>query len=436
MTSLRMLPSSLSSQALRLAVIAACMLTLNTFTAAQTPTLIANLPSGASGLISDAAGNLYGTTTGGGNYNCDSTGVGCGTVFELSPAADGSWALTTLYSFNGGTDGEVPAGNVVFDKAGNLYGATVSGGNTSCPYDLGCGTIFKLSPDGSGGWTKRILYRFSGQTDGAHPSGPVIIAGGSSGESLTLYGVASIGGSNGVCCGVAYSLTPQAGAWKFASLHAFTGAVDGFNPLGPLVRDNEGNLFGVAQRGGVTNTPCGPMGCGLIFEIEPTAGGGWKEAVIHKFDGLNGYQPNAGLYLSTSGKLFGTTFGGGINRYGVAFELFRNRYAWKEIAIYEFTGGSDGGSPNSGLVLDRNGHLLGTSTSGLANGCDGTEASCGQVFALMPTDFRWQISAQFPTYLASPSTSGLFLDKSGNIFGTATDSGDGDFGGAAYEIIP
>ena len=96
MTSLRMLPSSLSSQALRLAVIAACMLTLNTFTAAQTPTLIANLPSGASGLISDAAGNLYGTTTGGGNYNCDSTGVGCGTVFELSPAADGSWALTTL----------------------------------------------------------------------------------------------------------------------------------------------------------------------------------------------------------------------------------------------------------------------------------------------------------------------------------------------------
>ena len=121
----------------------------------------------ASKLIFDAAGNLYGTTATGGYYH-----MRHGTVFKLAPNPDGTWTKSTLYFFNGKRDGWAPSG-LISDASGNLYGTTsIGGGSTNCEY--GCGTVFKLAPNADGSWTESVLHRFQGK-DGDYPNGPLIL---------------------------------------------------------------------------------------------------------------------------------------------------------------------------------------------------------------------------------------------------------------------
>lgn len=209
------------------------------------------------GVIRDAAGNLYGVTYFGGHSHCAG---GCGTVFELSKGG----SLTTLYRFNGTKDGGNPRGGLVIDPAGNLYGTAQNYGDLNCNKrggNPGCGTVFKLEP--SGKFT--ILHTFSGSPDGATPSESLTLD-----EAGNLYGTASFGGdescNGGYSCGVAFEVSPSG---QESVIYTFTGgATDGEVPYGGLVRDSSGNFYGTTVSGGVG--PCS-QGCGIVFKLTPTS---------------------------------------------------------------------------------------------------------------------------------------------------------------------
>jgi len=204
-----------------------------------------------SGLIFDHAGNLYGTTGYGGQF-------GQGTVYQLSPSGSG-WTLTTLYSFQGTTDGQQPASALIFDPAGNLYGSTIVGGAN------GGGTIFKLSPSG-GSWNFSLVYSLTGHANQMYYPGvfnPLAMD-----AQGSLYGVAFLDGAQGD--GSAFKLTPSNGSWTYTSLHDFTSGDDGANPIGGVTFDTNGNLFGTTVFGGShAGSNCQFQGCGVVWEITP-----------------------------------------------------------------------------------------------------------------------------------------------------------------------
>jgi hypothetical protein len=245
---------------------------------------------GAGGLIADAAGNLYGTAELGSTGNCI-YGDQCGVVFELSPSASG-WNPTVIYNFTGVTDGASPTTGVVFDNKGNLYGATPN-------------TIYRLSPASGGNWAESTLYTFTGKSDGAFPTGPLAID-----AAGNVYGTTNWGGSfSGSCspngCGVAFKLSPNAdGSYTETTLHTFTGGSDGAIPVGGVMFVGQ-NLYG-ATAGGGTVSHC-TSGCGVIFELVPSSSG-WKEFVLHSFSGgSDGSNPLGTLVADSTGNLFGTT---------------------------------------------------------------------------------------------------------------------------------
>jgi len=203
-------------------------------------------PRGGASLIFDGAGNLYGTTPDGGS-GC--TG-GCGTIFRLTPNPDGSWTEGVLHRFADGADGAYPYAGLIFDPAGNLYGATTGGGTLSC----GCGTIFKLAPNPDGSWTKSVLHAFTSHP-AANPDAGLIVD-----PAGNLYGAAAFGGSAGG--GAVFKVAPQPdGSWAFSVLHVFLGK-PALHPLSRLVLDKAGNLYGTTEQ-------CG-QGCqGTVFEITP-----------------------------------------------------------------------------------------------------------------------------------------------------------------------
>jgi uncharacterized repeat protein (TIGR03803 family) len=252
-------------------------------------------------LIFDQAGNLYGTTSGGGDD--------LGTVFRLTPKADGSWTESVLHNFTGGTDGASPYASLIFDQAGNLYGTTSGGGDSgSCLYD-NCGVVFELMPNANGTWTESVLYRFGGGKHGQWPFGGLIFD-----QAGNLYGTAEFGGNCGdPGCGVVFELTPQTdGSWAQRVLHSFNGS-DGDEPVAGLIFDAAGDLYGTALRGGAHNL-------GTVFKLTPNADGKWAETVLHRFLDRPGASPSAGLIFGSSGNLYGTTNGAG-SAHGSAFEI-------------------------------------------------------------------------------------------------------------------
>jgi uncharacterized repeat protein (TIGR03803 family) len=228
------------------------------------------------GLILDASGNLYGTTSVGGSGTCAEQGglFSCGTVFELSPTATGSWKEKVLHSFGNDSEGSHPHASLIFDGAGNLYGTAWEGGiiNANCG-KWGCGAVFELTPAGGGSWTEEVLYNFNGYAaDGQNPQGSLII-----GAAGILYGTTESGGAAaGVNQGTVFELMPaQGGNWTEKVLHSFTGPnnvnpalSDGAFPFAGLISDSAGNLYGTTAEGGPAGV-CGGPGCGTVFEITP-----------------------------------------------------------------------------------------------------------------------------------------------------------------------
>jgi uncharacterized repeat protein (TIGR03803 family) len=285
-----------------------------------------------SGVIRDSAGNLYGTALFGGDVSCSVEGLGCGAVFKIDPAGH----ETVLYAFAGGQDGADPAGGLVMDSDGNLYGTTEYGGLNPC--FVSCGTVFEIDPAG----TETILYNFNG-ANGEYPLGaPADDALGN------LYGTAADGGGFGN--GVIWKL---AGSGEERVLHSFAWG-QGVEPAAGLAWDSAGDLFGTTYIGG--------DGGGSVFEL--TSEG--KFTVLHVFNGKggrghDGARPAAGVSVGPSGNLYGTTGYGGYHGVGT---VYRVDTAGQEDVLYDFAGQTDGANPSSGLVISPEGRLYGTARFG------------------------------------------------------------------------
>lgn len=368
-----------------------------------------------SGLKADAKGNFYGTTDGGGTINA-CNGLGCGTVFELTPKQDGTWVQITLYAFTGGTDGSSPLANVVLDPGGNIYGTTYSGGDPTC----GCGVVFELSPT-SGGWNETTLYTFTG-ADGQYPEGGVILD-----ANGNLYGTTLDGGL--YYDGVVFELTQFSGGWKETILHSFSGASngDGQGAAG-LTFDGSGNLYGTTVIGGDPSCNSVHIGCGTVFELT-FSGGIWTENVIYKFKGgSDGNDTSAGVVVDNNGNVFGTTSGSYDDGYGTVFELTPGSSGWTESVLYSFTGGNDGGHSYGGVILDGAGNLYGATYAGGTYGA-------GVIFELTPGASGWTESVLYDFTGGGdgggPGSfgAGLLMDSSNNLYG-----GTG-YGGSGFGVV-
>jgi uncharacterized repeat protein (TIGR03803 family) len=330
--------------------------------------------SPSSSLIMDAAGNLFGTTSGGGNY-ASSCVLGCGTVFKLSPIVGGGWRLTGIHEFTGGRDGGKSGAPLLMDKMGNLYGTTAAGGN------YGLGTAFMLSPMPNGSWKLSGLHGFGGGLDGAQPATGLTFD-----TTGNLYGTTVTGGRYGY--GTVFRLSPNSnGGWTETVIHSFH-SVDGVFPFASVIFDGEGNLYGTTDAGGA-------YGFGNVFELSPNANGGWVVSTLYSFTGGNdGRAPEGAIVFGQDGNLYGTTYFGGngtgcVLNCGVVYKLTHNADGtWSESVIYNFVGGTDGATPSAGLTFDSVGNLLGTTFYGgdqpdcYHNGGGGN--GCGTVFELSP----------------------------------------------------
>jgi uncharacterized repeat protein (TIGR03803 family) len=303
-------------------------------------------------LIIDAGGNLYGTTNRGGSYDA-------GTVFELSPNGNGGWNEAVLLSLGGPGDGANPYARLALDGGGNLFGATTQGGASNL------GIVFELSRDGSGGWSETVLYSFGGTPDGSSPRGVIVDASGN------VYGTTFGGGANN--WGTVFELSPPVVAgnpWTEKVLWNFGAGLDGKMPIGSLIMDGSGILYGTTLVGGAYNA-VGTQGCcGTVFKLAPQSGGTWAETILWSFGNPktkgDGQEPQVGLLMDSGGNLYGTCYTGGSSGRGTAFKLVKPLpgSTWSETILWNFASGADGASPSSDLVFDSNGKLWGTTYSG------------------------------------------------------------------------
>ncbi len=379
------------------------------------------------GVTVDGSGNLYGTTKYGGMTSCD---LGCGIVFQLTPQGSG-WNFAPLYKFAGPSDGKAPIarvvfgpdgrlygttllggnsmvnggtvfsltpssavcqspcsrskttlwsfgqsqdndglnpgyGDLVFDSAGNIYGTTEQGGSTRLLCGPGCGTVYLLSR-AQGSWSETLIYQFE-DGPGYHPYAGVAFDG-----NGNLYGTAPYGGSAN--WGIAYELMPSNGSWSPAIVHDFLDQSDGGLPSAGLLPDSAGNLYGATGSGGSGRG-------GTVFELSPM-GLSWMIQVLYSFDFPA--HPWANLTMDAAGNLYGTTISGGRFSHGNVFKLTRTDDSWTYTSLYDFTGGSDGGSPYGSVALDAAGNLYGTAEEGGSNSDEClTTNGCGVVWQIQP----------------------------------------------------
>lgn len=275
------------------------------------------------GVAMDSGGALYGTTCLGGSL-ADPSGVGFGTAFRLTPPPAGQtrWTETVLYRFAGGADGQCPQAALARDGTGALYGTTLEGGQGRC-LNAGCGTVFKLAPPtpGQTRWTKTTLYRFTGGKDGGSPRGKLLLDRSGALYGTTYQGGtgACTDGLSTIGCGVVFKVTPPAAGqtgWTQSVLLNFQ-ISNGSFPEGGVITDMSGSLYGTTGQGG-------QYGYGVAFRLSPPATGQtrWTETVLHNFNvSSSGSEPVGELVGDAAGHLFGVTYLGGAKLGGTAFEI-------------------------------------------------------------------------------------------------------------------
>jgi len=273
--------------------------------------------------------------------------------------------------------------------------------------------------------TVTVLHGFEFKT-GESPVGDLIFD-----PTGNIYGTTTSGGLvNPNCesgCGVVFELSPSGGGWTYAVIYSFTGGADGGEPDGRLTLDSEGNLYGTANLGGTVNPDyCPSAGCGTAFELSPS-GGQWAFTLLHSFSGPDGSSPYTGLTRDSSGNLYGTTFKGGSAGAGTVFELSSSGGGWTFLTLYALSGYSDGQLPASDLVIDGNGNIYGAAQQG---GSSESSCSnyCGTVFELSPSGDTWQFSLLYAFMGAKFGDGGLpwgslTLDSEGNLYGTTFEGG-------------
>jgi uncharacterized repeat protein (TIGR03803 family) len=308
---------------------------------------------------------------------------------------------------------------LISDASGALYSTTEAGGA------FGVGTVFQLTPPAvaGGGWTETVLHSFNG-SDGEYPYAGLI-----SDASGTFYSDTNWGGTYGK--GTVFKLTPPTvagGGWTETVVHSFAGS-DGFEPVGSLISDASGALYGVTNRGGISDL-------GTVFKLTPpsVAGGSWTEQVLYTFTGgTDGAVPQAGVIFDASGALYGTTYVGGANGSGTVFKLTPPAVgggAWIETILYSFSG-SDGATPFTTLIFDASGALYGTTLGGGAFGV-------GTVFQLTPPSVAggaWTetILHSFAGSDGARPYAGLISDPYGALYGT-TSAGGTNGAGTVFKL--
>ena len=402
---------------------------------AQTFTVIHQFSNAAdggapiAGLTLATSGNkFYGTASDGGQG-------GAGTVFQLQ-LKNSNWILTPLHTFGFVNEGSIgPDSRVLIGPDGTLYATTYSQGLSACENNLGCGTAFRLRPPLSACqsalcyWTQAMQYRFTGNADGAYPEGDLIF-----GQSGEIYGT-TYGGGNSGCnlvppnnCGVVYSLTTSG---TQSSIYVFPGGANGSSPAAGVIQDQAGNLYGTAAQGG--SQGCSGQGCGVVYELSPN-GSGWTQKVLYTFQGgTDGAAPMGGLIFDAAGNLYGTTARGGAGGGGTAFELTSSVGQWTFNLLYSFNApiqGHDFPGSHASLAMDAAGNLYGTT---VYDGVDAHGAvfeltpSNGSWTYTSLHDFTGGTDGAQPE-------SNVVFDSQGNMYGTASAAGTVE--GTAWQITP
>jgi uncharacterized repeat protein (TIGR03803 family) len=382
-------------------------------------------------LVRDSAGNLYGTTPWG--------GVGMGVVYKL----DATGHQTVLYTFRGAADGGHPYAGVILDDAGNLYGTTNYGG--AFQY---FGTVFKVDVAGQ----ETVLYSFMAKGDGAEPTAGVIrdAAGNlygtagvvfkldTAGHETVLYTFPSGSGGeyfSGVVrdgAGNLYGTYYSGGAnnpgvvYKLDTtghetvLHSFAGGRDGAAPDGGLTLDAAGNLYGTTEYGG-------PANAGVVYRVDGTG----QETILHTFaQRADAENPESGLMRDAAGNFYGTTYNGGPNGRGTVYKVDT---AGHETVLYSFTGGADGANPIGGVIRDSDGNFYGTTYAGGSVPC--SAVGCGVVYKLDASGHETVLYSFTGAADGALPMAGVIRDAAGNLYGT-TPYGGAAGAGAVYKLDP
>lgn len=388
---------------LLLAVSLMAAIAVTTSAEAQTFTVVHTFSGGSDGIAPEAGlllapDGIYGTTYRGSILDT-------GTVFRIDNG--GNYAARVFPGCcNVYPRGANPLGALIRDAAGNLYGTTYRGGNTN-----NYGTIFKLDKTGK----ETVLHTFVGR-DGIGPWAPLIMD-----SAGNLYGSAKFGGAIGTCgpsgCGTIFKLDT---AGKLTVLYVFQGTFDGVFPIGNMVRDSQGNLYGIASQGG--SSSCVGGGCGTLFKLDPSG----VLTILHVFvnNDVYGCFPDGGLIADRAGNLYGTTDACG-NR-ADAGAVFKLDPQGQITALYEFKGGTDGSGSAAPLIQDAAGNLYGTTEFGGDLSCTLLlpGSGCGTVFKL-DTSGQETVLYRFSGGADGgiPLT-GLVMDAAGTLYGTTQQGGD------------
>jgi uncharacterized repeat protein (TIGR03803 family) len=363
---------------------------------------VGHTPTGA--LIPDGAGNYYGVNGNG--------GVGGGTVFEISPSAEGGWTAKWIDDLQPNSHYN---NALVMDSSGNLYGTLYSGGANTCTDgydDYLCGGVYELSPNGSGTWTENIIWNAS-QKGGWRPYHLIM------GPDGNLYGTTYWGGDGGR--GTVFELQHTGGQWTHSVLTAAGGLPDS------LVFDKAGNLFGTNYYG--------TEGGGTLFQLKEM-NSGWQEVTLFDFNasgsGASGGFGLNGVILGSDGNFYGTTDSGG-NGHGVVFELSRTSGgATQETVLYSFLDGGPNEQGASPLLVESAGNLYGATYGGGPGGY-------GTVFQLTPSGngaWSYTLLHSFPSDATDgKNPHGLLVDAKGNVYGTTAGGGSAGLG-TVFEITP
>lgn len=344
--------------------------------------------------ILDTAGNVYGTTYGGGIIDgglCENKG--CGVIYKV--ATNGN--ETPLYTFNGKPDGQFPVAGVVTDAAGNFYGTTAYGGAN------GYGTVFTVNAAG----VETILQSFTGGADGGIPNGGVVRD-----KSGNLYGTTFTGGSTGL--GTVYKVTASG---AFSTVYTFADVAHGSHPNATLTLDPSGNLYGTTQYGGASNR-------GAVFSLDPGSG---TESVLYSFTGMpDGAYPQGQLALRGD-ELYGTTTEGGSSNNGTVFKLTTGG---AESIVHNFGGSPDGSYPTAGVTIDKAGNVYGTTFAGGSNGSPGA----GLVYKIDTAGNETILYSFEGSFDGATPAAGVVLNPAATtVYGAAENGGFGCCG-AVYSV--
>jgi len=271
------------------------------------------------------------------------------------------------------------------------------------------GVVYELVNEGGGRYFNRTLYNFACGTDGGYPLGGLVAD-----SSGNLYGATAGCGAHSV--GVIYELARSGATYTERVIYTFTGGPDGAYPYADLAIDSQGRLDGTTVQGGGGGCR---GGCGVLFQLVRN-GGKWTERVLHQFknNGVDGRYPDAGITLDSKGNIYGTTSAGGADQYGIVFRLSPDKTGYQETILHYFYGVNDGCTLYSGVALDSSSNLY-----GVTYGCG--KYGYGTVYQFKRSGKKHvnNVVLQFNGsngQLPMDSGGKVAVDYSGNVYGTAT----------------